>query len=771
MGINQVSLKIFILLSELIRAARLTETVRVFLWGRGSTAKRFREIMSEDLGSFAIIEWVEVDAETLSSFKSSILNGPVRATQPITNAAIPVLVICSSFRAEIEPILTTQGLQPLIDYVFFETNSEIELIKLSRKRISSKGYLDYVNEEANDENLSGANDSTFANEEAIPSLHNTRSNLRLIAFYLPQFHPIPVNDKAWGKNFTDWDNVTKTHPLFDGHYQPHLPLHSGFYDLRIVENQVNQARLAQKSGLDAFCYYFYWFNGETPLELPLQTHRNNQDISLDFFLCWANEPWTKRWDGLDSEIIIPQNHSLLDTRNFAEHVCKHYFTSHKYSTIEGRPILAIYRPSLMGDVKAHIAEIRMVALKHGFEPFICCVLSFHETSETATLNGFDSSIDFPPHRIADCSYNAKLENLNHDFHGKLHDYAKLVVDKVQERLPTKTFPGVMLGWDNTARRGNGANVFVNFSTSLYSQWLENACFKALRDSSFDFADRLVFVNAWNEWAEGTHLEPDRRCGYTYLSETAKVFRKTDLRWTKMSLAPKNEFAIYTHVYYEDVFHQIKDSFFNLLGLHSAVDLIFTCSTPEQAELISESFPESYIKIVENRGRDVLPFIQISPNFRSYNAVLKLHTKKSFYRKDGSEIMKYLVDTLLNPELFIHCSSLLNRRANLGLIYPKESLVVAKEKHMVSNRIGVQSVLKSFGFNYEGSLRVKDFVAGTMFWFKPNALVRDLMKIPDELFSLETGEIDGATEHAVERLIKAIIEKNGYESMAAEDIFN
>ena len=219
--------------------------------------------------------------------------------------------------------------------------------------------------------------------------------VRLIAYYLPQFHPIPENDEWWGKGFTEWTNVTKSMPRFSGHYQPHLPGALGFYDLRHPETLRSQARLAQKYGLAGFCFHHYWFDGKTLLQTPLQNLLNNKDIDIGFCVNWANESWTRTWDGNEKEVLMSQKHSKEDDLAFAESL-KPLFSDERYIRIDNRPLIMIYRPNLFPDITETINRWRDYFTRSGFSnPYIVMPQAFGDNDPRQY--GFDAAVGFPPH--------------------------------------------------------------------------------------------------------------------------------------------------------------------------------------------------------------------------------------------------------------------------------------------------------------------------------------------------------------------------------------
>jgi lipopolysaccharide biosynthesis protein len=353
------------------------------------------------------------------------------------------------------------------------------------------------------------------------------SAVRALAFHLPQFHPIPENDRWWGKGFTEWSNVVKARPLFDGHYQPHLPADLGFYDLRLPEARAAQAALAQAYGIYGFCYYHYWFNGRRVLERPVNEILATGEPDFPFCLCWANENWTRRWDGQEQEVLLHQVYSPEDDLEHIRALIP-IFRDPRYIKVNGKPFFLVYRIGHLPEPAKTIERWRQEVEKAGLPGlYLANVEGFSAEHGAAGMLPLDAAVEFAPDWQCVGPPTKRYKRELPFFWRKtpvapwannnISSYTVLR-DAMLRKPPTEylRYRTAIPMWDNTARRKENALVLSDSTPEAYEQWLR-ALVEGFVSPTPD--ENFVFINAWNEWAEGNHLEPCQRWGHAYLEAT------------------------------------------------------------------------------------------------------------------------------------------------------------------------------------------------------------------------------------------------------------
>ncbi|WP_324132784.1 glycoside hydrolase family 99-like domain-containing protein [Bosea sp. (in: a-proteobacteria)] len=344
---------------------------------------------------------------------------------------------------------------------------------------------------------------------------------KLITYYLPQFHSVPENDAWWGLGFTEWRNVIRGQPRYRGHQQPRVPEQLGFYDLSNIDVMKKQIELARSAGIYGFCFYYYNFNGRRILEKPVDAFLAEKKLDFPFTIMWANENWTRTWDGLDRSVLLQQDHKPEGDRAFLADIARH-FADERYMRIDGRPLFFIYRPGQVPQARQRFADWRSTLEKdYGEKPLIFMAQGFDDIDPR--IYDLDGAIEFPPHKVCKDMQplNAGLEIFDPSFTGHVISYAETIERSLRESPPD--FPlikAAVPSWDNEARRPGRGMTLQGATPSHYERWLREL---VQRSDEFPvYGERIVAVNAWNEWAEGAYLEPDAYNGAAYLNATARA---------------------------------------------------------------------------------------------------------------------------------------------------------------------------------------------------------------------------------------------------------
>lgn len=390
-----------------------------------------------------------------------------------------------------------------------------------QERDPKETYIEYVMQIPD----TSAKNIEYVEDIEDQSLSLTANDVKYVAFYLPQFHAFPENDAWWGKNFMEWTNVTKAVPMFEKHYQPRLAGDLGYYHLDEKKAIKQQMELAKKYGVYGFCIYYYWFDGKKLMDTPLNIIMENPELDLPFCLCWANENWSRRWDGKESDILMAQNYNDSFAHKFIADICP-YMKDKRYIRRNGKPVLVIYNSNEIPNLKEVIVEWREYCRNHGIGEIHISAVDF-ALNELSKGAGFDDFIEFPPHSVYHYDkreLSRELSIMNPDFGGSIYDYHEIVNNKEYiKRAQENVIPGVFLAWDNTARKKNAATIYHNYSPADFGEWLSDV--SSYEIAMKDKGDRFVFINAWNEWAEGTYLEPDRKYGYAALTQVRNTIQK------------------------------------------------------------------------------------------------------------------------------------------------------------------------------------------------------------------------------------------------------
>jgi len=351
--------------------------------------------------------------------------------------------------------------------------------------------------------------------------------IRVIVFYLPQFHPIPENDEWWGKGFTEWTNTAKAKPLFKGHYQPHIPADLGFYDLRVPETRAAQADMAREYGIEGFCYYHYWFDEKRLLERPFDEVLASGEPDFPFCLCWANQTWTGIWHGEPNRVLVEQTYpGEIDHKKHFYSLLK-AFTDRRYILIDGKPLFIIYMPSEIPEVEKFTDFWRELALKCGLKG-LYLVGSAWNSYFIPQEYGFDAAITIRIPKLREKSvWRKPLKRLLWHYQNKiglptLYSYKEIISTLIVKNSNQRNYPCVIPNWDNTPRSGKNGLVLHESTPELFEMHLYEALHLL---EKYPQDHKLVFIKSWNEWAEGNHLEPDLKYGKKYLEKLKQAIDK------------------------------------------------------------------------------------------------------------------------------------------------------------------------------------------------------------------------------------------------------
>lgn len=363
--------------------------------------------------------------------------------------------------------------------------------------------------------------------------NNDTQKVKFIAFHLPQFHSFKENDEWWGENFTEWTNTKKAERQYRDHRQPKEPQYNNYYNMLDHSTRKWQSELAQKYSVYGFCYYHYWFNGKLLMEKPLELLLNDKDIELPFCLCWANEPWTKAWDGGDKKVLMPQKYGgKEDWKNHFRYLLS-FFKDERYIKIDNKPVMVLYRTENIDDCENMIEYWNQECIKIGFDG-IYIVEELNTFQDKSTCANSEAVLEFEPMYTIGFkrSFVRKCIDKNRNNLKKIalrkniswYNYDNLWKNIINRKRKhdKKTFLGAFVDWDNTARKNSNATIVLGATPQKFEKYLQKQCEIAEKNDS-----EFVFINAWNEWAEGAYLEPDKDNGYAYLEALLKV-QNTDI---------------------------------------------------------------------------------------------------------------------------------------------------------------------------------------------------------------------------------------------------
>ena len=597
---------------------------------------------------------------------------------------------------------------------------------------------------------------------------NFTTDIKAIALYLPQFHSIKENNEWWGKDFTEWHNVRKAKSLYKKHHQPRIPGDNlgylGYYDLSSEEVIMKQVELAKAHGIYGFGIYYYWFSGKRLLEKPLDLFLNNKEIEFKFLLIWANEDWTRRWNGYEGKILIKQQYKDSDPFNFIKDI-KKYIIDKRYITINDIPILGLYEPKKMPNLSNTISIWRKEAknLKIGKLYIIAC-LNNNSFEEMKNSKLFEAVYEFSPRDslkffVKDMPYSVYATVL----------YKKIDLENTNDDFPL--YRGSMLEFDNSPRKKEKSSIYENYSPEQF--YMINKKIIEWTRNRYNKNNRFIFINAWNEWGEGTYLEPDRKYGYASINSLSKALFKQPYKEININFSNfKNEsiIAIQVHLYYDDLISEIINKTNNIPVLFDL--FVSTDSLDKKKKIIHyiKQYSKSRnfeVMIVENKGRDIMPFLfQMKLKIKRYKYICHIHTKKSLFIEIGENWRKYLYNNLLGSENIVtEILSDFENNDKLGFAFPEnyyEVLLLFGEQINNLNKKNMKYLLQKLFHNFKLKIGEKIvFPVGNMFWAKINAIFQIFNENFKNEIPEEFGQKDGTIMHGIERIWLYIVQSNGY----------
>ena len=665
-------------------------------------------------------------------------------------------------------------------------------IKLVKERIRNVTGLKKLNKEHDYSSIFENKDYVSFDSEYQENIDfsNNKTDVKVLAYYLPQFHTFKENDEWWGKGFTEWTNTRASVPLFDGHYQPRTPHKDiGYYDLSCVDTLRKQAELAKQHGIYGFCFYYYWFSGKRLMEKPVDLLLEHKEIDIPFCLCWANENWTRAWDGQTKSILIKQDYSDIDDENFIVDM-KKYIDDERYIRINGKPLIVVYNPGQIPNCNKSFETWRRVAREIGLGEILIwtCRTSNNTAKRLNIEDSIDAEVEFPPHNMWLDDFAVKDVEL----HGKsasIFNYQKLVeaikydykhgYDIEDNAKPIHH--SCMMAWDNAARRKNNWFTYHNFSIKSLYDWVRIICEQARRD--FSEEERFVFVNAWNEWAEGTYLEPDEKFGYANINTVSKAlfnmpFSDDNLILNNSDKAKKSyklgkKVALQIHMFYLET---LGETIENVNKIPFNFDCFISTDTNEKADIIKSEFSarcnckKLVVEVFENRGRDVAPFIvQMAPHIDEYDYIGHIHSKKTVKADHGNDWREYIFKNMFGSEDYLRALfKAMEDDSKLGIVFPITFSPLEYQAQWGGNLKLVERLLSVL--NVDVSLPQDPvFPVGNMFWAKTEA-VRQMFKIglKFEDFPKEAGQVNLTIAHAIERSWVYLAKDYGYHHKA---VFN
>ena len=578
---------------------------------------------------------------------------------------------------------------------------------------------------------------------------NLTSTIKVIALYLPQFHVIEENNKFWGEGFTEWTNVKKSKQRFEGHHQPRIPGdeygYLGYYDLTNIKTIENQVKLAKSHGIYGFGIYYYWFSGKKILKKPINLFIKHSYIDFHFLLIWANENWSKRWDGKDKEILIKQEYKSDDPIKFIKDI-KKYVRAKRYIKIDKKPVLGLYEPSKIPNIKKTIKIWRRKSIELGIgEIFILISINRNKTMDFQNLNLFNASYEFPPRNSFQ---NNRILKKNTLIYSELLYKSSNLNDSSANFKKFPFFRGAVVEWDNSPRIKE-CEIFEHYSPEQFFMFNKIIVDWTLKHYNKDL--RFIFINAWNEWGEGSYLEPDNKYGYSSINSLSRaIFNLSYIEITNS--IGTNRIAVLLYINDEDSIKDILNKTNNIPYIYDLYIYINNeIDSDDLNHYIKSNSKANYfeLELFFNQKENILDlFSKFRNKAKNYKYICNMNSKKYKDINYFIEWKNYIYNNLLgNSEIISEIITDFEKNVKLGLIFPEKyykSLVKFGDNINDFEIKYLNFIIRKIFPDNKVKQNYVIFPEGNMFWAKVKAIY--------QVFNLYSNVI---------RTIKSIIILNDY----------
>ena len=555
---------------------------------------------------------------------------------------------------------------------------------------------------------------------------NLSTTIKPIVLYLPQFQETKENNKFLGKRFTKWTNVKKGKPLYQGHHQPRIPGDNcgylSYYDLADIKVFEKQVKLAKSHGIYGFGIYYYWLSGKKVLQNPLNLFIKYSHIEFHFLLIWENENWTKKWNGGDTEILIKQEYRASDPLKFIKDI-KKYIKDERYIKIENKPVIGVYEPSKIPNLKETISIWRNKSKDIGIgDIYVLICMNKNKTKDFERLNLFDGAYEFPPRNSFE---NLRIPNKNTLIYSEVL-YKSIFMDGTNINPKTFTFfRGAMVEWDNSPRTRN-SDIFENYSPEQF--YMFNKIIVNWTLLHYNKDKQFIFINAWNDWGEGSYLEPDDKYGYASINSLSKAIYNISYCETSSSIG-RNRIAILVYLNEDCLIEEIINKVNNIPYIYDLFIFINNNINIDYLKqyIISNSKAYYYeIKLLNNERNYILSiFFNLRHKAKNYKYICNINSIHSNNIDYFDEWKNYIHSNLLgNTKIISEIITDFEKNNEIGIIFPE---IYYKSKFECHDNI------KDLDLAYLNTyLRVikhrikiiKNYVAfpeGNMFWAKVSAI--------------------------------------------------